>query len=249
MTKPYRSLMHAVTRAATLRRSNGLDIDNPAREFRDLPEQAPAHETERTPCPAPPSPEHNKNIVVARPHPGMSSIGSGRVRRSVPARLGRAAAGWVRRMLAGMLAARLVGDDGQPVTATGMLQANDPVGGRRVWQVDLVGTVPQVSSTPLVVGDLVFVSRDDLGEVQAIEAATGAIVWQFRLGARSFASPVTYLGPDGIQYVAFLISPPGPRVWPPPGAFDPNSTWHPRREAVTLYVFRLAGAAVPTPRP
>ena len=39
---------------------------------------------------------------------------------------------------------------------------------------------------------------------KAVDARTGALLWQKRLGSGIIGQPVTYLGPDGKQYVAVL---------------------------------------------
>jgi PQQ-dependent dehydrogenase (methanol/ethanol family) len=50
-------------------------------------------------------------------------------------------------------------------------------------------------------GDLVFYGTMD-GTFRAIDARTGEILWQQKLGSGIVANPMTYLGPDGKQYVA-----------------------------------------------
>jgi lanthanide-dependent methanol dehydrogenase len=37
-----------------------------------------------------------------------------------------------------------------------------------------------------------------------VHAVTGELLWQFRVGSGIIGQPVTYLGPDGRQYVAIL---------------------------------------------
>jgi alcohol dehydrogenase (cytochrome c) len=39
---------------------------------------------------------------------------------------------------------------------------------------------------------------------KAINARTGEVLWQFKVGSGIIGQPVTYKGPDGKQYVAIL---------------------------------------------
>jgi alcohol dehydrogenase (cytochrome c) len=39
---------------------------------------------------------------------------------------------------------------------------------------------------------------------KAVHARTGELLWQYRVGSGIIGQPVTYLGPDGRQYVAIL---------------------------------------------
>ena len=55
-------------------------------------------------------------------------------------------------------------------------------------------------------GDLLFQGGPNEGVVRAIDARTGDIVWTFRTGSNFRNSPITYLGPDGRQYVAIIGS-------------------------------------------
>ncbi len=55
-------------------------------------------------------------------------------------------------------------------------------------------------------GDLLFQGGPNEGVVRAIDARTGDIVWTFRTGSNFRSSPITYLGPDGRQYVAVIGS-------------------------------------------
>ncbi len=50
-------------------------------------------------------------------------------------------------------------------------------------------------------GDLVFYGTMD-GWFKAVDAKTGAVMWQMRLGSGIVGNPMTFLGPDGKQYVA-----------------------------------------------
>ena len=86
----------------------------------------------------------------------------------------------------------------------GELQANDPVAGETVWRVQWTST----NNTPVMAtgGDLVFQGGPNEGVVRAFDARTGEIVWTFRTGSDFRNSPITYIGPDGRQYVAIIGS-------------------------------------------
>jgi alcohol dehydrogenase (cytochrome c) len=42
------------------------------------------------------------------------------------------------------------------------------------------------------------------GWFKAVNARTGVILWQFKVGSGIIGQPITYRGPDGKQYVAIL---------------------------------------------
>jgi glucose dehydrogenase len=42
------------------------------------------------------------------------------------------------------------------------------------------------------------------GWFKALDATTGALLWQFKTGSGIIGQPITYRGPDGRQYVAVL---------------------------------------------
>ena len=44
-----------------------------------------------------------------------------------------------------------------------------------------------------------------------MHARTGEVLWQFKVGSGIIGQPITYLGPDGKQYVAILS---GVGGWP-----------------------------------
>jgi alcohol dehydrogenase (cytochrome c) len=90
----------------------------------------------------------------------------------------------------------------------GELSAWDPIGRRKVWS--LRERFPVWSGTLVTGGDLVFYGTMD-GWFKAVHAVTGERLWQFRTGSGIIGQPVTYLGPDGRQYVAVLS---GVGGWP-----------------------------------
>jgi lanthanide-dependent methanol dehydrogenase len=52
-------------------------------------------------------------------------------------------------------------------------------------------------------GDLVFYGTMDRW-FKAVHARTGEVLWRFQTSSGIIGQPVTYLGPDGVQYVAIL---------------------------------------------
>jgi lanthanide-dependent methanol dehydrogenase len=83
----------------------------------------------------------------------------------------------------------------------GEVTAWDPVQGRAVWKIR--EHFPVWSGALATAGDLVFYGTMD-GWAKAIDARTGNERWKFKVGSGIIAPPMTYRGPDGKQYVAFL---------------------------------------------
>jgi alcohol dehydrogenase (cytochrome c) len=52
-------------------------------------------------------------------------------------------------------------------------------------------------------GDVVFYGTMD-GYFKAVNARTGEVVWQFKVGSGIIGQPIVYRGPDGKEYVAVL---------------------------------------------
>jgi len=82
------------------------------------------------------------------------------------------------------------------------LIAWDPLNARRIFTVR--EPFYNRAGTLVTAGDLVFYGTAD-GWFKAVHARTGEVLWQFRTGAGTYANPMTYLGPDGKQYVAILV--------------------------------------------
>ncbi|WP_460331215.1 PQQ-dependent dehydrogenase, methanol/ethanol family [Thermus oshimai] len=78
----------------------------------------------------------------------------------------------------------------------------DPVNQRRIFTIKEPSFVR--SGVLATAGDLVFYHTLD-GWFKAVHARTGEVLWQFRTGSGSYANPITYLGPDGKQYMAVLV--------------------------------------------
>jgi PQQ-dependent dehydrogenase (methanol/ethanol family) len=82
----------------------------------------------------------------------------------------------------------------------GELVAWDPVRAREVWGVK-EEKFPVYSGVLATAGDVVFYGTMD-GWFKAIDARNGRELWKFKTGSGIVGSPITYLGPDGKQYVA-----------------------------------------------
>jgi PQQ-dependent dehydrogenase (methanol/ethanol family) len=121
----------------------------------------------------------------------------------------------------------------------GELQANDPVAGETVWRIPWTSA----NNTPVMAtgGDLLFQGGPNEGVVRAFDARTGDIVWTFRTGSNFRNSPITYIGPDGRQYVAIIGS---QRTGSSQVTADtePDAGARFRRAGSSLYVFALPAA-------
>ena len=94
----------------------------------------------------------------------------------------------------------------------GQLTAVDVNTGEFAWRVPLGVTDslpsdkqktgrPGNGGTIATAGGLVFVGATDDARFRAFEAKTGKELWTYKLGGAAFATPSTYLGTDGRQYV------------------------------------------------
>ncbi|HEX5819399.1 MAG TPA: methanol/ethanol family PQQ-dependent dehydrogenase [Gemmatimonadales bacterium] len=83
----------------------------------------------------------------------------------------------------------------------GFFTAWDPIGRRKAWQIP--EALPVWSGALATAGDVVFYGTLD-GTFKALDARSGALLWQFRTGSGIIGQPMTYRGPDGKQYVAVL---------------------------------------------
>jgi PQQ-dependent dehydrogenase (methanol/ethanol family) len=82
----------------------------------------------------------------------------------------------------------------------GELVAWDLVHAKKVWGVK-DEKFPVYSGVLATGGDVVFYGTMD-GWFKAIDARSGTELWKFHCGSGIVGNPVTYLGPDGKQYVA-----------------------------------------------
>jgi len=83
----------------------------------------------------------------------------------------------------------------------GEYMAWDPVGREKVWAIE--EEFPVWSGTMVTAGDVAFYGTMDRW-FKAVDARSGELLWQFRTGSGIIGQPITYLGPDGRQYVAIL---------------------------------------------
>jgi PQQ-dependent dehydrogenase (methanol/ethanol family) len=90
----------------------------------------------------------------------------------------------------------------------GEVTAWDPAAGRAVWKI--TEKYPAWSGTLATAGDLVFYGTME-GWFKAVDAKSGAVLWQFKTGSGIVGQPITYRGPDGHQYVAIFS---GVGGWP-----------------------------------
>ncbi|MDY7524619.1 PQQ-dependent dehydrogenase, methanol/ethanol family [Sphingomonas sp. 10B4] len=119
----------------------------------------------------------------------------------------------------------------------GALIAWDPVAGKRAWAIPEKFMV--MSGTIATAGDVVFYGTTD-GWFRAIDARSGKILWQQKLSSGVIGQPMTYLGPDGHQYVAVASGVGG-------GAMvQSGKPGFPARGS-TLYVFSIDGQDVSGP--
>ena len=83
----------------------------------------------------------------------------------------------------------------------GFFTAWDPVRNGPAWQI--LEKYPVWSGALATAGDVVFYGTME-GWFKAVDAKTGALLWQFKTGSGIIGQPVTYRGPDGKQYIAIL---------------------------------------------
>jgi PQQ-dependent dehydrogenase (methanol/ethanol family) len=83
----------------------------------------------------------------------------------------------------------------------GELLAWDIVNRRPAWSIK--EDLPVWSGALVTAGDVAFYGTMD-GWFKAVDARTGAVLWQFKCGSGIIGQPMTYRGPDGKQYVAVM---------------------------------------------
>jgi lanthanide-dependent methanol dehydrogenase len=110
----------------------------------------------------------------------------------------------------------------------------DPVKGEKAWSIkEKFMTMSGVLATA---GGVVFYGTVD-GWFRAVDAQTGDILWSQKLGSGVMGQPMTYLGPDGRQYIAVYTGVGGAAMVSSamPG-FPPRGS--------TLYVFSIDGVSL-----
>jgi len=83
----------------------------------------------------------------------------------------------------------------------GSFMAWDPIKGERVWSIDEV--LSAWGGALVTAGDLAFYGTMD-GWFKAVDIHSGEVVWKFQTGSGIIGAPMTYIGPDGRQYVAIF---------------------------------------------
>jgi quinoprotein glucose dehydrogenase len=63
---------------------------------------------------------------------------------------------------------------------------------------------PNVGGSIVTASGVIFIGAADDSRFRAFDAATGRELWTYKLGASAHATPMTYLGKDGRQYVAIV---------------------------------------------
>jgi PQQ-dependent dehydrogenase (methanol/ethanol family) len=101
----------------------------------------------------------------------------------------------------------------------GVLDAWDPIAGKAVWSIK--ENFPVWSGTVVTAGNVVFYGTMD-GWFKAVDATNGGLLWQFKCGSGIIGQPMTYLGPDGKQYVSILAGVGGWAGAIVPGHLDPR---------------------------
>lgn len=119
---------------------------------------------------------------------------------------------------------------------SGELQAWDPTTGEKAW--GLKSTVGRDNKPVMTTAGNLLFGGTDSGEFRAVDARNGEVLWTFRTGSDFRGSPVSYLGPDGRQYVAVITSkaPSDPQIGEDT---DADAAGRYRRAGTTLYVFGL----------
>jgi len=82
----------------------------------------------------------------------------------------------------------------------GDLIAWDVANARKVWDIK-DPLLPVYSGVLATGGGLVFYGTLE-GYFRAVDAKTGAVLWQFQTGSGIVGNPMTFKGPDGRQYIA-----------------------------------------------
>jgi len=83
----------------------------------------------------------------------------------------------------------------------GEFMAWDPVKRARVWSI--TENLPVWSGAVVTAGDVAFYGTMDR-LFKAVDAKTGKVLWRVRAPSGFIGQPVTFLGNDGVQYVAIM---------------------------------------------
>jgi PQQ-dependent dehydrogenase (methanol/ethanol family) len=83
----------------------------------------------------------------------------------------------------------------------GEFMAWDPVAGKKVWGIK--ENLSSWGGALSTAGDVVFYGTME-GWLKAVNAKTGDVLWKFKTPSGIIGNPMTYVGPDGKQYVAIM---------------------------------------------
>ena len=110
----------------------------------------------------------------------------------------------------------------------------NPLTGQRMWSIP--ENFMTLSGVLATAGDLAFYGTAD-GWFRAVDARSGKVLWSQKLGSGITSQPMTYLGPDGRQYVAVVAGVGGvvSQVMGAKNGFPPRGG--------TLYVFSIDGVS------
>jgi PQQ-dependent dehydrogenase (methanol/ethanol family) len=97
---------------------------------------------------------------------------------------------------------------GGPGGYRGEFMAWDPVKRTKVWSIK--EKFPAWSGALVTAGDVVFYGTMDRW-LKAVDGKTGKELWSFRAGSGFIGQPVTFMGNDGVQYIAIMA---GVGGWP-----------------------------------
>jgi lanthanide-dependent methanol dehydrogenase len=90
-------------------------------------------------------------------------------------------------------------EKGGPGGYRGEFIAWDATTGKKIWGIK--EPYPVWGGALATAGGVVFYGTLD-GWFKAVDARSGKVLWQFKVGSGVVGNPVTYTGPDGKQYVA-----------------------------------------------
>ncbi|MDE2596642.1 MAG: pyrroloquinoline quinone-dependent dehydrogenase [Sphingomonadales bacterium] len=102
-------------------------------------------------------------------------------------------------------------------TPWGRLSAVDAVTGKLAWQVPLGITDslpegkqrtgrPNIGGAITTASGVTFIGASDDSRFRAFETASGRMLWEVKLDAAAHATPITYAGADGRQFVAITAT-------------------------------------------
>ncbi len=118
----------------------------------------------------------------------------------------------------------------------GEFMAWNPATGKKVWAIK--EKFMTMSGALVTAGDVVFYGTAD-GWFRAVDARSGKVLWSQKLGSGVIGQPISYLGPDGRQYIAIYSGIGGAATV----RADKSMKGFPASGG-TLYVFSIDGDAV-----